>query len=44
MRNHRVTALAALLVVLASIFAVGCTDPSGRPASSPSTPRVDHDR
>ncbi len=39
----RVTALSVCVVILASIFAVACTDPTGRPASSP-TPRAFDDR
>jgi hypothetical protein len=41
MRNsHRVTALSVCLVILASIFAVACTDPSARPANSADTSRA----
>jgi hypothetical protein len=40
MRNsHRVTALSVCVVILASIFAVACTDPSQRPANSPDNAR-----
>ena len=34
MRNHRVTALSVCLVILASVFAAACTEPSYRPASN----------
>jgi hypothetical protein len=45
MRNsHRVTALSVCLVILASIFAVACTDPSARPANSPDTSRASERR
>jgi len=40
MRNsHRVTALSVCLVILASVFAAACTDPSARPANSPDSAR-----
>jgi hypothetical protein len=45
MRNsHRVTALSVCLVILASIFAVACTDPSARPANSPDAARASERR